>query len=187
MRKRGITLVELLIGTSLLSFVLFGMTTLYISGLRSMTRANEDTVLSQSNAQGIRHVLETIREAVNVSVSEDGSTIVYNLPKRASASDTVTGEREILIPVVSDGVSHEFYVLDGKLYDGDTDRVLVDNLLLEDPDSGSSQYQEYVPPFQLNTIGSGRAVTVNLITSELVGGERRSQRMKSTVLLRNAQ
>jgi hypothetical protein len=73
----------------------------------------------------------------------------------------------------------------GKLKDDQSGRVLAENVVMKDPDPNSSQYDQAYPQFQLTTIGSRRALTINVITQSQVLGKPRYVRMKSTVILRN--
>ena len=124
---------------------------------------------------------------MSVSITNEGKTLTYTLPKMSSAVDAVTGEKEIQIPVVSDGVTRTFNidVSTGKLKDLVTGKTLVRNIRMTDPDPNSSQYNQTYSPFSVTTVGSQRAVTLNLITAENVLGNLRYARYKTTVVLHN--
>jgi hypothetical protein len=62
---------------------------------------------------------------------------------------------------------------------------LARNVVLTDPDPESSQYNQAYAPFQLTTIGSRRALSINVITQDQVLGKPRYVRLKTTVILRN--
>jgi hypothetical protein len=187
MKKKGLTLVELMVMMTLMAMVSLGASALFLSGLRSFDRTTVDIDISQKNAQGIRRVVETVREAVTVSISNNGQTLTYTLPARTAAVDPVTGEREYVDPPVSDGVTRSFVIANGELRSNPGNRLLVRNILTADPEPGSSQFEQPYSPFQLTTIGSRRAITVNIITGTSGGGTQRYARMKTTVLVRNAQ
>jgi prepilin-type N-terminal cleavage/methylation domain-containing protein len=184
--RRGFTLVELMTGMGILAITLLVIVNLLIYGIRSFGKTTTDVNISQQNAQGMRRVMESIRASVSVSISSDGKRIDYALPKIASTTDPVTGEKEVVIPIQSDGVNRYFLVSGGNLID-QTGRVLVRSITATDPEPTSSQYNLTYAPFQSTTIGSRRAVTVTLITKEQVNGSQRWARMKSTVLIRNSQ
>lgn len=186
MRRRGMTLVELMTAMGVIALVFFGMTSLFVGGLKSFKKTSQDTVLAQRNAQGIRRVVESIRQAAAVELSYDGQTITYYLPTYSNFTDPDTGERELIVPVVSDGVPHRFHVAGTELIEDDTGRILVESIYPTDPDPNSSQYGQSYMPFQMTTIGSSRAVSINLITSEVLAGDRRYVRMKTTAILRNS-
>lgn len=184
--RRGFTLVELMTGMGILAVTLLVIINLLIYGIRSFGKTTTDVNISQQNAQGMRRVIETIRSAVSISISSDGKRITYTLPRMSSVDDPVTGEKEYLTPIQSDGISRYFLVSGGNLTDH-TGRVLVRSITATDPEPTSSQYNQAYAPFQSTTIGSRRAVTVTLITKEQVNGSQRWARMKSTVLIRNSQ
>lgn len=185
MRRKGFTLVELMVGLGMMAFVLFGLLSLLLFGLRSYQRTTMDVENTNKTAQTFRRVTETIRSAVDVTVSNDGYKLTYVLPK-VGGTDTVTGEPEYVIPVVSDGVNRVFEVSSGNLIDRQTDRILVRNIATKDPDPTSSQYNQTYAPFTVTTIGSRRAITINIIAQQNLRGEPRFVRMKTTILIRNA-
>ncbi|MBX3120446.1 MAG: prepilin-type N-terminal cleavage/methylation domain-containing protein [Fimbriimonadaceae bacterium] len=185
MRRKGFSLVELLVGMGMMSFVLFGLLSLLVFGLRSYQRTTVDVENTNKTAQTMRRVTETIRAAVDVSVSADGKKLTYYMPKVAGV-DAITGESEYQIPIVSDGTARLFEVTGGNLIDRSTNRILVKNVASKDPDPTSSQYNQVYDPFTVTTIGSRRAITINIIAQQGVRGEPRYVRMKTTVLIRNA-
>lgn len=185
-RQLGFTLMELMTGMGIMSFTLLVIVNLLIYGLRSFGKTTTDVSISQQNAQGMRRVSEMIRAAQSLSITNEGKKISFTLPKRASTTDPVTGEKEYVVPLVSDGVTRTYTVSGGNLTD-QTGRILVRKIATTDPDPNSSQYNQAYAPFQLTTIGSRRAVTINFITQDQVNGAQRWARMKSTVLIRNSQ
>jgi prepilin-type N-terminal cleavage/methylation domain-containing protein len=185
-KKRGMTLVELMVAMGLMSLTFAALSAMFLFGLRSYQKTAADTTLNQTNAQGLRRIAETIRQAMSVTISSDGRILTYTLPRLSAAADPVTGEKEYQIPLVNDGVARSFTVnTSGNVVDTVSGRVLVRNVRLTDPDAASSQYNQTYQPFSLSNIGSQRAVTVNLITSENVLGDLRYARLKTTVVLRN--
>lgn len=186
MKKRGMSMAELMVGIGIMALTTFSATSMFLFGLRSMQRTTTDVNLNQTNAQGMRRVVETLRSAMSTSISNDGKTITYSLPKVASANDPDTGEREYVVPRVSDGTTRMFYVTtSGNLVESTSGKTLVKGIRLIDPDPNSSQYGQTVAPFSLVTLGSQKGITINLITSETVQGKLRYARMKTTVLCHN--
>jgi hypothetical protein len=187
MKKRGFTLVELLSGMSTMVVVLLGTLTLLVTGLKSFKKTSSDVDITNQNANSMRKISETLRQAMNVTISNSGKTITFNLP-RMGAVDPVTGEKELLEPLTSDGVSRSFNVdfAAGKLTQNPGGKILISNLAATDPLQGSSQYNQAYTPFQLTTIGSYRAITINLITTQTVVENKRFMRMKSSTVVRNA-
>lgn len=185
MRRRGMTLVELMTSLALLLMGLVGYQMLFAAGLRSTLKTNASTVVAQENAQGIRHVAASLNEALSATITDGGKRISYVLPKKATTPDPVTGQIEYLVPIEPDGVSRYYQVTGGNLVD-QTGRVLVRDIVSTDLDPNSSQFNQTYSPFQFTTIGGTRAVTINFVTA-LTVGDRRYAKMKSTVLLRNCQ
>lgn len=183
--KRGFTIVELMIGLTILGFTLLCTFGLLLTGLRSCEIAQTDINLNQPNAQAMRRVSETIRKALYVTLADSGKTVHYTLPKTMTGTDPATGESELVLPLQSDGISRSFTVSGTNLIDRHTGRVLVENILSYDPDPQSTQYNKAYAPFQLTTIGSRRAITVNIITSQLINGKRRYSRLKTAVTVQN--
>ena len=187
MKKRGFSLAELMVAMGMMAFTLGAVSSLFIFGLRSMQKTSTDTNLNQTNAQGMRRLSETLRQAMSVTITNEGRILTYTLPKMSSTVDAVTGEKELQIPVVGDGVTRSFSIntSTGKLTDLATGKVLIRNIRTTDPDPSSSQYNQNYAPFSLTTVGSQRAVTLNIITAENVLGNLRYARYKTTVVLHN--
>lgn len=187
MKKRGVTLIELLVGMSLMAFVMLGVCSMFITGMLNTEKRQKDATLSEDAVQGVRYLTERLRNAMAITIGTGGRSITYTLPRRSSSDDAITGEKELLYPIVSDGVSRSFSINTRKqLIDSDGSRVLVRDVATVDPETTSSQYNLSYPVFQLTTVGSRRAVTITLIAKADVNGDPRFVRMKTTVLLRNA-
>ncbi len=161
-----------------------GFQMLFAAGIRTALKTNASTVLTQQNALGIRRITGTLNEALSATISNSNTRIDYVLPKRAAANDVVTGQREFIIPLETDGVARFFQVTSGRLVD-ESGRTIVRDIVTTDLDPNSSQFNQTYQPFQFTTIGGTRAVTINFVTAVTVGN-RRYVKMKSTVLLRNA-
>lgn len=188
MKRRGVTLVELMAALSLILLTVSGAVGLTIGGLRSFQRTSSGIDMSESNARALRSVAQNLREAVSVAVSTDGTVIQYQMPQYSQTVDTITGERELLDPLQSDGVQREIRVTGGQLIDGVTGKTLVRDVTLIDPDPTSSQYNQTYKPFQVGAVANTRAVTITIMTrTTLTSGSPLFWRLKTTVLLRNAQ
>lgn len=185
MRRRGFSLVEVTIGLVILMMGMLGLLNLYLYGARSITRTTIDTNLSQRNAQGLRRMSEQLRMAMSVELNQDGTTVTYQLPAMSDSIDPFTGEHEVALPRVWDGVTRSYSIEGGILRDDQTGQVLVEGLALTDPDPDSSQYGQTYAPFAFSTIGSSRALSIQLITSQFMGVQTRFARLKTTVMLRN--
>lgn len=186
-KQRGLSLTELIVSSSLMVFTLIGVLALMISGLRSFERTTSDINLTQPNSQAVRRISETLRQALTVSISVDGTRVDYVLPKVGTAIDAYTGEKELITPLEPDGVKRSFEVKNGSLTSLPEKRLLLSGIDPVDPHTSSSQYKQTYRPFQSTTIGARNAVTINLITREDVNGKPRFTRMKSTVMVQNIQ
>jgi type II secretory pathway pseudopilin PulG len=184
-RRKGFTFVELLLGVGLMAFIILGVLSLLITSLRSIERTTTDINLSQPNAQAVRRVSESIRQAMEVTISNSGNTISYRLPKMNATNDPATGEKELQIPLEWDGVNRSFSITNGNLVEMPGNRVLLRNISAVDPQPGSTQFNQSYSKFQLSNLGSQRAITINLITSRDVQGKTRYSRMRTTVVIQN--
>lgn len=186
MKQRGMSLVELMMSLMLLVMALFGMQMLLITGLKAANNTTASTTITQTNAQAIRRAMSNMNEAMSATISDNGRRIDYVMPQRSNSVDTITGQKEFTIPLVSDGVSRYFRVTGGKLID-ESGRTIARDITERDLDPNSSQYNQTYAPFQFTTIGSTRAITVNFVTSQGKGSNLRYTKMKSTIMLRNVQ
>jgi hypothetical protein len=186
MIRRGLTLTELLASIISMMLALTAALALQISVSKSMNRIQSDLSVSTKSSQAMRRVTENLRGAMSITLSGDGKTISYVLPKYATSSDPVTGEKELVYPLTSDGVARSFVISGTTLVSNPGGRVLVTNISSTDPQEGSTQYNLTYNPFQSTTIGSRRAITVTLICKETANGKTRYARMKSTVLIQNS-
>ena len=186
MKRKGFTLVELLVATGVMGLLITGVMTVFASSMHSFYRTETDIDLANQGSLGMQRVADSLRGAYGMEVMDSGNKVTYTMPLISNVVDPITGEREIFDPLQGDGVVRSFSVREGKLYDDFENRVLMDDIVLIDPRSDSSQFEKTYAPFQLTTIGSRRALTITFITAEQVLGEPRYSRMKTTVIIRNS-
>jgi len=184
-KRRGFSLAELMASMVAMVMALGATFALQINASRSMTRVQTDMNVQNKSSLAMRRITDTLRQAMTVTLSTDGKTMTYTLPKLTTATDLVTGEKELVYPLVSDGVTRSFVVSGTNLVSYPGGRILVRNISAIDPQTGSTQYNKPYNPFQSTTIGSRRAITITLICSEVANGKVRYARMKSTVLIQN--
>lgn len=184
--RRGFTLVELMVGMTIMGLLIVGAMTVFSSSMRSFYKTKTDINLTTDNSLGMQRVADSLKPAYSMLIENKGLSVTFTLPLVSAVLDPTTYEHEYVDPLQSDGVSHTFIVVDGQLIDKNDGRVLIDNIVLIDPEPKSSQYNQTYAPFQLTTIGSRRALTINFITQEEVLGEPRYVRMKTTVIIRNS-
>jgi hypothetical protein len=179
------TLIELLVASTTMMLLVLGACALMIGATKQFYSTEADVDITQSNANGVRYVTQKLRQAMGITINSSGTQVSYTMPAYSNYYDDVTGERELLDPLTSDNVARSFTVSNGQLIDDCTGRVLVKNILAVDPDPQSSQYNQVYAPFQLTTIGSRRALTINLVTQRKISSITRFVRMKTTVIIRN--
>jgi hypothetical protein len=186
-RQRGFTVTELVSATLIITMVIGGTVALLISSSQGLGNAVASDKVLLSNTQGMRYMSEVLRSAMSVNISDNDYTIYYELPKFSATNDPATGEKELIDPIVSDGVQRYFRVRfdQGRCFDSTNNKTLCRNLYQKDPEPASTQYNKNVAPFQMTTIGSSRAVTITLVTREQIGTQFKWVRLKTTTLLRN--
>jgi Tfp pilus assembly protein PilV len=184
-KQRGISLAELMVAVVMMGFVLFSTLSLLISGLLSYARTTADQSNAQPTAQVMQKIMETIRPAMSVSVANNGNTLNYTLPKVSTNTDPVTGEKEYVTPLTSDGVTRSFVISGGNLVQNPGGRILLRGISTTDPDPRSSLYNQNYLPFTITTMSTRQAVTINLILSTHVPMQTRFAKSKTTVALEN--
>lgn len=186
MRKcRAFSLSELMVATSMMSFVLFGLLGLLMSGLQSYTRSYADMHNTEPTAQAIRRIIETIRPAMSVSVSNNGKTLTFNLPAINNSKDPITGEQEYVTPLTSDAVARSYTISNGSLVEQPGGRVLLTGISSTDPDPTSVTYNQTYQPFVLTPMSTRQAITITLMTSAIADKKLRYSRMQAEVTLQN--
>jgi hypothetical protein len=174
-----------MVGIGLFAFTLFGTLSLFVTGLKSYNKTTNDLNMTQPNAQAIRHMCENLRQAMSISLSNNGNTINFTLPAMTGSTDPVTGEKEFQVPLVSDGTSRSYAVTNGNLVENPGGRILLKGISTIDPDPSSALYKQTYQPFVISMAGTREAVTLNLITSCIVNTKTRFSKMKTTVVLQN--
>ncbi len=188
MRKRGYTLTEMLVGmifTCML--ILFGLF-LFSTSLNSMRRTDVKIDLQDQNSMIVRKIGEELRSAVNVQITSDGKQITYELPKKNTFTDPVTGEHEYVDPIVGDGIERAYFFENGKLYyqsEPGKARLVVSGVLEKDPEKSSSYYNMSYPIFSYTNIGSTNGLKIMLILEGNAPVKKEHSRMSTTVMLRN--
>ena len=186
--RRGFTYAELLVGMGLMALLVLGSMTMFASSLKSLKRTDKDVTMSDQSSRALRKITETIRQSVTVTVSDGGRKVTYYLPVMSGAADSVTGESEIVNPPTSDGIARTYTVnfTTGTIFD-ESGKVIVRNVAGKDNNRASSLYGSSYEPFTIGTIGTRKALTINIITRDDAGGQTRNMRMKTTAIIRNAQ
>jgi prepilin-type N-terminal cleavage/methylation domain-containing protein len=182
-RRRGVTLVEVMISVSLSALVLTGSLATLYSGTRSWMRGQGQIQVDIDGSQSMRRLSIELREAMSVTVASDGLSLTYRTMRRDSNGNFVN-------PPEWDGVSRRARVVD--LSSSGThaldigvsgqEQRLTRSVILIDPMDGNRPYRVFQP-------GSGtitRQLTVQIV-SRTVGpeGEPLFHRTRETIFLRN--
>lgn len=176
-RKRGTTLIEVVLSAGISVLTLVGGVACFMSGMMSWTKGvgAMDSIASSQNASKL--ICQQLREAMSVTISNNGGTATFITPQKDESGSYV-------LPLVSDGVSRQFVLTtDGtlNLVVGNSTRKITSGVLTTDP-STSATYQI----FSSNTGVVTRRITVQVITSKQ--GFRNNwtpSRTRESVYLRN--
>ena len=188
MKKRsGKTLVEVVTGAGLMSLVMLGSMTMMVDGLRYAARTTTDLTIGGKNAQGLRWVSEYARGSMSATLSNNGSQVNFVMPVTATTVDSFTGEKELVYPLTSDGVTRGFKVdwTAGTMTDLHMNKVIIKNIASTDPDPKSSTFGQSYQPFSFSMVGAHKVIVIQVFTKQRIAGATRYSRMKNTVLLRN--
>lgn len=175
-RVRGTTLIEVVTGASISAVTLIGGVACFMAGMMSWLKGvgSMDSISKSQNS--VRLMAQQLREAVSVTISNDGNTVTYQLPLKDPSGSYV-------LPLTTDSTVRKFTLSNGTLTQtiGATSMKLTDNVLSTDPTTGSS--------YKIFTANSGtvtRQVIIQLVTSKQ--GFRNNwtpSRSRESVYLRN--
>ena len=175
-RRRGTTLVEVILSAGISVLTLVGGVACFMSGMMSWTKGvgAMDSIATSQNANKL--ICQQLREAISVSITNSGNTATFSLPQKDESGSYV-------LPLVADGVSRQFTVSQGtlNLIVGGNTRKISDNILSTDP-ATSAAY----PIFSANNGLVTRQVIVQIVTSKQ--GFRNNwtpSRSRESVYLRN--
>ncbi len=189
-KKRGFTLPEVLVGSTLMSLLILYSLSLLTNTLRTMQKTDSRVEMSDKSANVLRKISEDLRAAFSVTVSSDGRTLTFTQPKLATTNDSVTGEKEFLTPIQSDGIIRNYTVnSSGQLryWEGTgSQKTILTGILLKDPDPQSSKYNQDYNNFQFTKVGNRVAIQITLLTERNSFAGKQSNRMTALTFLRNA-
>lgn len=175
-RKRGRTLVEVLIAAGISSFALVGGVGVFMAGMMSWLKGVGSMDSITKSQSSVRLMSQQLREAMSVTISGDGNTVTYQLPQKDESGSYV-------IPMTADTTNRQFVVSNGTLSQvtGNTTRTLSTNVLSTDPATNQT--------YKVFTANGGtvtRQVVIQLVTSKQ--GYRNNwtpSRSRESVYLRN--
>ncbi len=175
-------------GLSISALLLLLTLSIFTSGLSHFQKTDTRLALSQTGALAMRRITEDLRSAISVSVAPDGRSMTYELPLLSGAVDPVTGEREYVVPIQSDGIVRSFYEESDVLYyqvAADDPFILAEGVSATDPDEGSIYFGLSYPIFEFETVGTSSGIRVTLIGQEDLGRSIEVSRMSSFVKLQD--
>ncbi|MEW5883331.1 MAG: prepilin-type N-terminal cleavage/methylation domain-containing protein [Armatimonadota bacterium] len=188
MKRRGFTLVEVMMGVGLTALLIVMALNVFTDAAASFHRTETRDTLSTQNALAVRRIVEQLRSAAVVEIRDSGRTIVFEQPMLSANPDPTTGEYEYVDPMLGDGVQQAIYYQDRKLiFDDGSGRevVLADEVSATDPDPDSAYYNTAYPIFSNSSVGSTRGVRIMIVSSRMTHRGLEYSRMSTTVLLRN--
>ncbi|MCB0826987.1 MAG: hypothetical protein KDC26_12430 [Armatimonadetes bacterium] len=133
MKKRGFTLMEVIVSSVMSTVVLFGVVSLLLMVMGSWARGEGRMDGENDARQAMRAMSDELREAMLVQVDADGMGLTYRKPAKNGAGD-------FTLPVAWDGVVRRLYYSNGSLWisDGATNRKIAKNVLTVDPFASAS-------------------------------------------------
>lgn len=178
-RRRGATTLEVLTAASISTLVLFGAILAFLSGMSSWAKGSGRIASETKSQNAIRAISQQLREAMAVTVDENGLGLSYRFPK-------VDGDGNYIVPAEWDGIDRRIEYKSGAIQiavDG-VSHTICTGVTLSDPlrDPGNDKYKVF-------TKGAGtitRQVTVQIVsqhTGNKDGYER--ARIRETIYLRN--
>jgi len=158
-RRRGQTLVEMVLAISLAAMVsIVGLST-FLVGMASWYRGETRIECEQPAQQSVRNISMTLRTAMSVTVDANGKGLSYRLPK-ADATGT------FISPPTWDGINRRIELDGSNLVvkaDNAPNQTICENVITTDPlSSTNAAYQIFTP-------GQGaitRSLTVMVVSEQ---------------------
>jgi hypothetical protein len=178
--RKGHTLLETLIASTLTVSVMVVGTSTYLIGMSSWFRGQTRIVGESAAQKAVRSIAMTLRSAMSVTVSSDGQSLTYETPTMNNGTYAT--------PLAWDGVTRTIGRSGSQVSvvnsDG-TSQTLCQNVIGTDPLSAGGTHS-----YAMFTAGSGtvtRSVTIMVVTQQTVPGtsQKVSGRHRETIFLRN--
>lgn len=149
---------------------------MFLVGMRSWIKGEANMVASSNSQKALRMVSNSLREAMDVTVTGGGNKVTFVLPKKA-------GDGSFINPMVSDGVTRTIERTGGQIVmtTGGTSRIVARSILSREP-TASVDYPLFTAP-----VGSvSRSLTIKIVAGSTgVRAETIIDRARETVYLRN--
>lgn len=158
--KRGFTLPELIIGSSISLIVMLGTVSTLLMGLMVWTRGAARLDANTYARRAVRAMSMELRQAYSVTVDSNGQGVTFYRP-------AVDATKTIIQPLVSDNIPRRFYYnSDAKAIDysvnGQFARRIARGISLTDPSNGNAAY----PLFTAGAGATTRSVTLYIVSSQ---------------------
>ena len=174
-RRRGSTITEVMLASSISTIVLFAGVGTFLVGMRSWIRGQASVDALNGSQRAVRVISNELREAMSLVIAGDGRTVTYQKPLKDANGNFVT-------PMQTDGFTRTISVSGAGVLtmtaQGQT-RTLAKGLVLTD---GGIPYN----PFSAVNASLTRSLTVKLVSSQT--GPMNSNvlsRVRETLYLRN--
>lgn len=148
-RQRGVTLVELVASGAILVLVVGVGAAVSSAASKNTLRGQQWSQVDDSSRMAISLMRRTLREAMAVDVSADGTSVEFRLPRKDA-----TGS--VRLPLEWDGVEREFIVANGtlSLREGNATRQIARRVWTVDPVRGAGTGQTMVSGTSLAALQS---------------------------------
>ncbi|MER3414351.1 MAG: hypothetical protein C4340_00245 [Armatimonadota bacterium] len=177
-RVRGVTLPEVLLGVSVLGFVMLGALLALIGTLGGWAVGQARIQAEVETQRALRRITDTLQEAMWAQVDADGYGITYRLPQRDANGN-------IAYPLTWDGIDRRIEIdgTDLRICDDGGCTTILTNVTTVDPNNPSSgNYLMFVAPAGATV----RQVTVQIVVKRSVRDDRSVwTRARESVRLRN--
>lgn len=180
--RRGATIIEAVTAATLTVTVLTVSVAAFLQGMTTWARGSAQIDSDVSAQQTMRRLTQELRESMSVTVSADGKSVSYRLPRKEA-------DGSYRIPAEWDGVARRAYVATNAnglydLYTGpeSSPRLLSKIITLDDPERVATQYRPFTPGLGSLT----RQLTIMLATKSNGDREKKmTHRIRETLQLRN--
>jgi hypothetical protein len=179
-KNRGSSLVEVLVASSISAFVMTSLILALLSGMKSWTIGQGKINAEVSSAQGMRSVISELREAMLVTIDNNGMGITFQVPARQN-------DGTYSVPPVSDGVNRRIYYQSStqtiRVSDNTGDRALARYVINTDPSRNGASYRLFTATRVSTVI---RQVDVRIVAqTNSSADDYNTSRARETVVLRN--
>lgn len=178
-KTAGVTLVELLVGSSISMLVLYGAVMLMVAGSASWYKGEGKIQAETQSQRAVRVISAELREAMSITVDANGLGLNYRLPQK-------DGNGNYVVPALWDNVTRRIELSGSniRIVENGSPRTICRNVILTDPKSTTGE-----APYVIFAAGAGaitRQLTVMVVTrTGTYKGGTTTSRSRETLFLRN--